>query len=235
MKGRFVPVKLSELIVSIQHYNPFQRVIDENRVQLIIDGLLKEKEILKVPSVIQTGAIQIAKITDKHYIIDGQHRFMAYKELNQPEDIYIQLWEYNDLEDALKKFKEINSNTPIEEHVLKSTSIEDPIKKKYDILIKYVESTYKHCIRTTNAPQWPNINNQHFRKLIPYIPEFNDSDSDNIIVKFEEFNMRCKRELERGKTADKQYVNNLEYSTLAKLYINRYMGKLWREKAGELN
>ena len=103
------------------------------------------------------------------------------------------------------------------------------------ILIKYVETTYKHCIKTTNAPQWPNINNQYFRKLIPYIPEFNDSTPENIIDKFEEFNMRCKRELERGKAQDKQYVNTLAYSPLAKLYINRYIGKLWREKASELN
>lgn len=227
----FIP--LEALVQRIAGHNTFQRVIDETRVNIIMNGLIEEKERCGFDSIIQTGIIHIGIINNGWYFIDGQHRFSAYKRLNQPKNILVQMWTFNQLNDMVKKFQEINSNTPIEEYVLKS-NLEYSQKEKYDTLVKYVEETYKSCIKTSTSPQWPNINGQQFRKLVTYITELKDTTKDTIIPKFKEFNLKCRDDMLRGVAVDRDRINKTEKDNLPRLYINRYISELWKAKSHEL-
>jgi hypothetical protein len=166
--------------------------------------------------------------------IDGQHRLSAYHSIGKPEMIWIQLWEYTDLSDMLQKFRDINNNTPIEEYVRENANklINNPgelsdDKEKYDILIKHVETKYRHCIRDSDTPQWPNFNKNKFRQLVNHILELKESNQHNIIQTFEDFNISIRDKMMKGKKAEKTWVSKNQIKP--ELYINRYLIDLWNQ------
>lgn len=234
-QGEFLPLQLEWLYDNTREKNPFQRVISENKVDIIVNGLLEEEKILGY--IVQTGIIHIAKSGDKWYIIDGQHRLSAYYKLGKPTSIWTQVWKYDDLSEMLKKFRDINNNSPIEEYITKAavdgtSGLNE--KEKYDKLIRYVESNYKQLIKYSDRPQWPNINGERFRKLVNHIPELKGSTIDNIIDKFEELNMKCKSRLSAGDKQERLWIKKTEEGGFPELYINRYMIDLWYEKCKDL-
>lgn len=230
-QGKIFSLNITHLKNSVKLENPFQRVINDEKVKTIKEHLINEKNKYNISEVIQTGIIQIGSILENGnsiwYILDGQHRYQAYCELNSPKIIYAQLWKFNTMEDMRNKFIEINLNTPIENYVISNT-INIKQKESYDYLIKYIQLNYKDYLKNSNNPQWPNINIDHFRKLIHIIPELKDSNIDTIINNFEIYNKKCYTEI---------YNNKKEQHILEKslrLYINRHIKKLWLENASIL-
>jgi len=233
--GEFCTIELNVLCERTKEKNIFQRVIDNQKVETIVNGLLDEQKYKG--SIYQTGLIQIAINNEKWFVLDGQHRLCAYENLNSPKKIVIQTWYYENVDDMFRKFKEINSNTPIDEYVIKATV--ENIKKneasnfawiekeKYDKVVNYVESHYARLIKKSDRPQWPNINNDHFRQIVNHIPELKDATVENIINKFEELNLRCKDKLIKGNKNEREWLNKSQNDP--KLYINRYIIDLWNE------
>ena len=231
MYGEFQSLPLIGVYNSTREKNPFQRVIDQNKVDIIIRGLKEEEA--KYGNITQTGVIHVAELNGQWFLLDGQHRLSAYYTLGKPENIMIQIWKYHNLSDMLQKFKDINNNTPIEEHVINASKTEQfDEKEKYDILINYVETNYKNLIKYSDRPQWPNINGEKFRKLVTYIPEFRDANKDNIITVFEQLNRNCKEKLMNGNKQDRGWVGNPQNEP--KLYLNRFLIELWNAKASEI-
>ena len=225
--GSFSYIPLSLLCENTREKNIFQRVIDNQKVKTIINGLLDEQKLKGF--LYQTGVIQIAINNNKWYVLDGQHRLSAYECINGPNQIVIQKWYYENVEDIYKKFREINSNTPIDEYVINASINNSDFleKEKYDKLINYIETYYIRLIKKTATPKWPNINNDHFRQVINYIPELKNSTIHNIIDKFEELNLKCGDNLSKGNKNERDWFNKPQ--TEPKLYINRYIIDLWNQ------
>ena len=152
--GSFGEFELRTLSSELNPQPPFQRVIDGDRVNMIIQGLLDEKKRLGLNTVTQTGIIQIGQFGGFWYILDGQHRFRAYCKLNEPQIIRVQIWKFLTSEEMYTKFKEINSNVMIEDYVKNG----DSNKRSYDKIIDYVQNTYKYYLKQTENPIFPNIN-----------------------------------------------------------------------------
>ena len=243
--GEYRQLELDSLINSISE-NPFQRVIDNSRVDTIINGLLEERNRFGYSHVIQTGVLQIAQLSNgSYYIIDGQHRLEAYKKLKEPKLILAQVWRYGNLDDMLKKFRDINSNLPIEEYVMKnaasinsSLSRIDPNsdKIKFDTLIKYLKDKYPTLTMERNNSRciWPNINIDKLIKLTPYIPELKDSTTDNIILRFEQLNQKCKNNMVNGLKPDRERITKSVNDNLPPLYLNRYLNDMWNRYGSTL-
>ena len=221
----FYVYDLSLLCRQIIPDNPFQRMIDRGRVDIIKEALLREKNQSNTPEVQQTGAIQIGYYQENiFYIIDGQHRFQAYRELNEPKNVVVQIWKCANEEDMRRKFIEINSNVPIESYVMNPTSQ----KSVYDSVIEYVQKEYKNYLKSSDRPIFPNINIEHFRKIVDLIPELRSSTKDSAIYDFETYNKKCLTELATNKKERDRYVKCK--SEGIRLYINRSMAALYNQK-----
>jgi hypothetical protein len=229
--GIFQIYTLRSLIASVKSETPFQRVIDNDKVQKIKESLVVEKENVKTKEIIQTGIIHLAQYQGNLFILDGQHRFEAYKQLDEPTDIYIQKWQFKNEEEMKQKFTEINSNTTIEHYVI-SKNVNTSQKEAYDILINYIQSEYKEYLKVSDSPNFPNININHFRKIIHLIDYFKTCDKNNIITTFIKWNNDCLEKLKLKKDERKRVKSIYEHNY--KLYINRHLLELWKFNASKV-
>ncbi len=101
---------------------PFQRGPRLDRINQFKEYLLKQKE--RTGKFYQAGILHIAFYREdpnegpyRRYILDGQHRLYAYRDLGTYKNIMIQCWIVNDMEEMRKCFIAINSNVPIEEYI----------------------------------------------------------------------------------------------------------------------
>ena len=230
--GQFQLRNLRELASNVISQNKFQRVIDNLKVDAIKEALLQEKVRYGLGEIVQTGIVQVGKCQGQTYIIDGQHRFKAFSELNSPTSILVQEWDFKNEEEMMYKFKEINMNTQMDGYVV-SNSLSRDSKDAYNILINYVQTKYKNYIKTTLKPYFPNINLDQFRKLIHIVPYLKQSTSFTIISDFEKYNQKCYSELDGDpKETDRVQKIKREKTTL---HINRDLSELWKRHGHEIN
>lgn len=116
----------------------FQRLPNDARVAEIKTDLLEEKR--RNGQIESIGVLIIGVHQGKKYIIDGQHRFQAYRELNEPYRIAVQTWECSSMSEMEEHFRRINRYIPVESYVLESKS--SSVKNACDIIIRYVELEY---------------------------------------------------------------------------------------------
>lgn len=213
---------------------PFQRVIDQSRVETIIESLLEKMK--TDGKMIQTGVIHVAIHRGVRYIIDGQHRLAAYQAIGDPYVIMTQVWHVKSNDEMFKLFVEINSNAPVEAYIF-NPDLE--YKAACDIIVQHVEKEYRRFVKAmsnTGRSNFPNISSQTFRKVLPYIKELKEIDTTNAIAKFEQYNQLCKKRIEKSYLTK---VNMMEAAAKAEnyspLYINRDIMKIWSEKAAEIN
>lgn len=209
---------------------PFQRVPNKTRIDEIKNGLLENEVITQI------GVLSIVVYKGIRYIIDGQHRLSAYKELQEPAIVMVQFWIVHSLPDMKKLFLDINNVVPIENYIIDSA---DEVKLAYDKLITYIEKEYRTFIKgptSTGKNNFPHISSQTFRRIVPYIEELKNTSQDNIINKFEEYNLACRSNLIKKK--DKDIVCKLELSCKSMnhkpLYINRDIMRLWTKHAADI-
>jgi len=118
------------------------------------------------------GVISIAinKRTGIQYLVDGQHRISAYKNLydnfpSRPLNIYIDNWYYNDIDCKNLEVniisKKINTCQP---HPLTELSIDEHIVIK--TIEIYFKQHYFKYIKKSNNPRSPNINIDHLKDKI---------------------------------------------------------------------
>ena len=226
--GIFKEYPIDQVYDGLNNKNPFQRVIDQNKVDIIVNGLIEEEK--KYGKTCQTGVLHIAQWNNEVLILDGQHRLSAYYKYNKTirkgfDQLMCQMWTFASYQEMLQKFRDINNNTQIEEYVKENANNPNANnKEKYDKLIKYVESEYKECIKNTDRPQWPNFNPIKFRNMVNQIPELKHANPDNIIDVFEEFNMKQKDKMMKSKDReDKKRLNRTIDEKLPELYINRFL------------
>ena len=221
------------------YFPKFQRQIDQDRVSEIVNELSKRKE--------PTGIIILGKDKTKYNIIDGQHRFEAYKRLNI-SPIIVQI-DYVDNEDQIQqRFANINKLVPIDSYVLTARQYPQRppravralrFKEMLDKLFKYISETYreyKSAVSDTNmyAFRFPNINlkalTDHIGCIPSKIPFVEESNTENIIENFLLFNEECKSELSESDIiqCEKKKVKNGKY-----LYISKSLRQVMKDSLKE--
>lgn len=138
---------------------PMQRLIDKNKVDEIVEFQSKYYE--KHNHFNFVGTIIIIKYNSKLYLIDGQHRYTAYKILYNKYktcSIIVELIIIKDLEEMGNIYSMINKNTPLPEFssFIKKQQCEDIASYFYD----------KYNIWTNKKPSRPRLNKNDFAQSL---------------------------------------------------------------------
>ena len=149
--------------------------------------------------------IYCCKFDNSIYILDGQHRFYAYKKyFNDSKrnfNILINIKNCYTQEEVKDYFRELNNNYVLHDLILNETDLDKSNEIKLYMKIKYG----KH-LSNSEVPRYPNINLDQFcnylLKTFPKIPV------KNILDKMEELNNSISNQL--------QEINNDLYTTLKK-------------------
>jgi 5-methylcytosine-specific restriction endonuclease McrA len=107
------------------------------------------------------GQITIVELNDVFYLIDGQHRYVAYKELYKihPDrimDICVEIIKIDKECGIDNLFRVINSSKPNKIH--ESTTNE---YKLLNDVVKKFEAKFKSYVKYTSKPRKPNMNIDH--------------------------------------------------------------------------
>ena len=141
------------------------------------------------------GIIHCGRLNNELYILDGQHRFFAYKkffEENNTTKIYFPYILRNcDTKDELKQyFRDLNNHFMAHEIILKDEEID-----KAECIKKYMKEKYPKHISKSVHPKYPNVNLDQLANYL--IHTFSACSCPNdLIIKIEKLNDKIKKELE---------------------------------------
>jgi len=159
-----------------------QRSYIEERISYFYNKLISKQTNSKLPYIgIIHCALYKQNNISKIFIVDGQHRFYAYKryydEYKIDFDIHYVIKICSVKEEVSDFFKALNNNYNMHDIIL------DDFDKAY-IIKTYIITNYKKHISNSEKPNYPNINLDQITKYI--IDRFNSS--LNIIEEFEKLN-----------------------------------------------
>ena len=168
----------------------FQRGINQTHVNDIMDHIKSSEKDLYI------GVIEIAKYLGKYYVIDGQHRLMAIKNMsNVVIPFHVLEITVNEEEDMVRIFQLRNKNTEIPKFLKKKV----PEKLYVDIHRKMV-SKYTDMIKDEGCNR-PHINMTFFLQKLKESTLFgfiNGIKQFEIIIDF--INKECKAKAMADKT-----------------------------------
>ena len=199
-----------------------QRIINEDSVQEIQD--FQNNLYFNIGHYMLSGSIIIAinENTQNEYLIDGQHRLKAYKNLRNlyPEREmlisveYIYYKENMEMESTEKLnniYKIVNTCNPNQ-----ITKLSIDIYKYISCIEKFFQSNFKEYIKSSNKPQRPNINISKFKEYLV----------DNLIIdKLQNHKIKdiefCHKIIELNRTYDNiATLNNSQYK---KWHVSDYL------------
>jgi len=160
----------------------FQRSYCEERVQYFLDSLIEF--LSEYNEVMCLNCLHFAKIEDQYVLIDGQHRFRAYRQLVQEYDlenesnfrIPIVIRNCHDISEAKAYFTLLNNHFITDSLPTNIDELQTTEKIKAHILLKYPK-----FVSHAERPRFPNINLDSFVQfLLERFPR-------DTIAKFEKF------------------------------------------------
>ena len=155
-------VSLTELLALSTFSAPFQRVIDEDRVQDICTYQMRV--LANVGCFLFLSDLILSDMEGRYYVLDGQHRLEAIRRVychSPTSKIGITLVKPNvhfSLRDA---FQSINMSTPVPEYVL-SFAEDDATRHRLLVFRAAFVNRYKPFISKAKTPVRPNINVDDF-------------------------------------------------------------------------
>lgn len=167
----------------------FQRLINYNKVKNIIEYQLDHYKKYGFLNFVGMLHINIIKGNNKSYLIDGQHRYLALKELYIQHKIdgfiMIETIYLNHIDEMFETYKLINKNTPLP--FITNKKCINNVK----IITEHFMKHYPKCWTTAVRTRRPYINSNHFQEAIDFILNTVD-DTNKIIYKMEELNLQLK-------------------------------------------
>lgn len=239
-KDKIIIIKFSEFINKYKPQIPLiQREYIDERVEHFynkIKNYIIENGNNNIPPFL--NLIHCVNFNEKNYILDGQHRYKAYKRYydnyNNNFDIVFAIKYCSLYQEVKDYFKDLNNNFELHDIILdendldKSLYIKAYIKKKYS----------KHC-SNSEVPRYPNINLDQITK---YFLDLNKNTTSNeIINKIEELNKDIENTLknsndqlyELANKKQKLYLGYIfmksENETKRKSFPKSLRHSLWRE------
>lgn len=191
---RLIYIPFHQLLNDYSPIPPYiQRALKEERVDQLFGVLMDYYS--EYGYVHDLNSIHIAKYNDEYLILDGQHRFNAYKKFfEQPDSFFtkkedkdfnvlITLYDCEEEGEYGKIFDELNTNyvstTPL---VLSEND-----KKRKEELVKFFDTNYKKYFESVSLiPRFPNVNQDELiNDLLETYPSYKSSE---IVNKFLQLN-----------------------------------------------
>jgi hypothetical protein len=174
--------KFSDLEIIYKPQIPFyQRSFIDERVLYFYNKIKNSKE---VPFL---SMLYFGNFEGKNYLLDGQHRYLAYKNFyknnnNQNFNVCFTIKKCDTLDTLKQYFRDLNNN-----YLLHDLIINDDDLDKSNEIKKYMNENYKSCISQAESPKFPNIN---LDQLCNYLLKtFTTISGDEICDKIEYLNL----------------------------------------------
>lgn len=166
-------------LTSFEKLNPklikcpdFQRLLNNDKVEEI-------EEHLKHNPLFPIIVLEIGYLYDEFYLIDGQHRLAALKNINLVNyDFEIHLTIVNTNEELKNLFELINKNTKIPDDWLLINNINDIKTNMIDI---FNSDLFRQILKTSNKPHRPHLSRPQLENMITTLY------TNNIEIKLKHF------------------------------------------------
>jgi len=147
---------LNQLIKCNLKHPDFQRVLKED--------IVKEIEEEHKNNTLNTILFEIGYLYDEYYLLDGQHRFHALKNLNNKNyEFTVHLHKINTYEELKNLFFLINKNTKIPDEWI---SLDNHFNVKVNLNKIFDLNIFEKTLKTTNKPYKPNVSKIKLEELI---------------------------------------------------------------------
>lgn len=166
-----------------------QRLVNEDRVDAIVSELFESLNQNIQP--ILPLCLCIAICNDNEYIVDGQHRLLAYIKILEKHHFDLKCCvnkiKVGKLSEIEELFALVNHSTPVP-HLPDGVSMES-----VNVVFKYYHDRYKHLFSCCKSrkPRKPNIHEQDFIDLVVQLKQLKGLKDDEIIKKLDEWNKQC--------------------------------------------
>ena len=187
--NRIIKVYKTSSLIDLNINRPNeQRIIDNNKVEEIVNYQLDYLK--KYNQTNFLGVINIHKCIEnnEYYLVDGQHRFTAIKKLlhdySHDIDICIEIVNVKTRKELKDNYDLINKNTPLPEF---PTTIDKNIPEK---TAQYFQEKYPHIWSKNSRARRPHIYFNFFQETLAIITkEINTIDSSEKLIKIiEDYN-----------------------------------------------
>ncbi len=184
-----------------------QRSYIEERVEYFYNQLVNYST--KYNELYNLNPIHLAEFNGQYFILDGQHRYMAYKKFyneyflknNMDFNITLINRECNDYDDLKRYFIELNNNFITKDLILEISDMDTS-----DILKTYIKENFKEHLSNAEKPKFPNINLDNFVKLL--MDRFKNQSAQTIIQKLNEINKDISKYLYDKDIGNYQTIKN---------------------------
>jgi hypothetical protein len=183
---KIIIIKFSDYLYYYKPQIPlFQREFIEERInhfyQKILNYIIKNGN-NNIPFL---NLIHCVNFDNKYYIVDGQHRFYAYKKYfdiyKNDFNITIAIKDCTTLQEVKDYFIDLNNNFQLHDIILDENDLDKSI-----IIKSHIKNKYGKCCSNSSTPRYPNIN---LDQLTKYFLDINkNTTSKGIINKIEELN-----------------------------------------------
>lgn len=185
-KNPIIKIAIEE-ILDLCHIPIFQRQQNLEKIQTIVE--YQREYFHKHQHVEFLGIISLAILMEnggneheKIYILDGQHRLCAMKQLIREGynsfSIYVQLVPVRTMDEMREKFRILNSHVEVPEYVLTGSMDQ---KKMLEQLGEYIRMRYPTYLSNSHRPKNPNI---HLETFLDNIFK-NDNFDQNIFERYQ--------------------------------------------------
>jgi hypothetical protein len=147
-----------------------QRVVDSDRVEAIYQEILESYK--KKIEPFFPGVLTIAEVGDKSYLLDGQHRFLAFvklREHNYDIRVVVNTIKVKNEDEMRMLFNLVNKSCPANEIPPSKTNYTDAQK-----ILKHFTDHYKNNFSSNTRSNRPKINRNsfemHIRELLAVYP-----------------------------------------------------------------
>lgn len=196
-KTTFYFMPFSQLLSNNPKIPKIQREYIIERVDYFYNSLLKYLE--ENGELQYLNPIHVAELNDEYYIMDGQHRYMAYDRFynrmcvphNNDFNVTLIYKKCENVEEFRQYFIDLNNNFKTDDLVLEMTEMDTST-----ILSDYIKKKYPNHLSNSNKPKFPNIFLTSFVSFL--MKRYKGELSDNIIEKMELLNLHIKKNLNKN-------------------------------------
>jgi len=174
----------------------FQRDRNDDRVEEFLKNIVENyftKGFSEVPFL---NAMSLAtSSTNQTYLLDGQHRFEAYKSFyatyKKDFPVFYFIRSCNTKDELRAYFRQLNSNYKMDDIIIDQLFME-----RRELLVEYLRKNYKEHISNKPGARYPNINLDIFIPI--FLRMYPEEPIDSLINKLEEHKQEIGENLQRN-------------------------------------
>lgn len=168
--NREIKIILSTTLLQMKIKTPHtQRIIEKRKVREIVQYQLDHIKKNKVPNFLGVLNIHHVSTENDYYLVDGQHRFNAIKELynrySHDLEVVVEIVKVKDREKLVENYNLINKNTPLPEL---PQNINRTIPEETTL---HFQEKYPHVWSDKTSAKRPNVLFNSFQETLGYVTQ----------------------------------------------------------------